>query len=319
MNPLERVFEAASGQIKKGFGWGHKIISAIMLLISLSFLAYTVYVGWDQLREHFSTLNYWLLGVALLLYPIGFLPTAWAWHTTMSSVSGYSEFRENIRLYALSCLPKRIPGAVWYISSRVVLYQKVQISYATTLAATAIEIAFTALSGFSIYLLTRGINLAETESRLRGVSIGAFILTLAVPLWTPVLRYGLRFIQMRTGVSTSISFDVRNALCVLCILTLAWVGGGSLLYVTASAIVPLPLVQLPDVIGSWGAAGAISVTAGLLVQGMGLREVTLAILLSSCMPLSAAAVVSLLFRLLLTVGEFVWALIFARLASWWPK
>jgi uncharacterized membrane protein YbhN (UPF0104 family) len=72
-------------------------------------------------------------------------------------------------------------------------------------------------------------------------------------------------------------------------------------------------------IGAWAAAGAVSLTAGLLVQGMGLREVTLAVLLGNHMPLPVAAAVSLLFRVLLTVGEFIWALVFSWLATRYPQ
>ncbi|MBU0703058.1 MAG: hypothetical protein KKC18_04255, partial [Chloroflexi bacterium] len=188
-----------------------------------------------------------------------------------------------------------------------------------SLSATAIEMVFAALSGFSIYLLAQGLTWTDIDSRLRGIVIGIFVLTLAVPLWTPILHRGLRLIQTRTGASTLASFSAWDGLRILGILALAWIGGGFLLYMIANAVTPLSFAQLPNIIGSWGAAGAISMTAGLLVQGMGLREVTLAVLLSSYMPLPAAAVVSLLFRLLLTVGESIWALVIAWLVPWWPK
>jgi hypothetical protein len=290
-----------------------------MMVASLSFLAYAVYTGWDALQAQIRHLNYWLLGAALLLYPMGFLPSLWNWHTVMSRIGGCRDRRTNMRLYSLSCLPKRIPGAIWYITSRVVLYRECQVSHATTLAATAIETTFLALTGFSIYLLSLGMNSSRLDPRLRGAAIITFIFTLVVPLWVPLLRRGLGWLQERTGTLTPVEFNSWDALRLLGISGLGWFGGGLLLYILANAVAPLPLAQLPDLIGSWGAAGAVSLTVGLLIQGMGLREVTLAVLLSNYMPLSMAAVVSVLFRLLLTGGEFMWALIFAWLAPWLPR
>lgn len=319
MNLLERIFENKRELTTKRMGWKRKIASGAILLASLSFFAFTLYKGWDQLREHFSLVNYWLIGGALCLYPIGFLPSAWAWHAIMKSVGGCTDFRKNLRLYALSCLPKRIPGAVWHISSRVVLYQENQTSYATTLVATVIEILFMTLSGFSIGLLVQGLEWAQATPGLRGVIIGGLTLTLTVPLWTPVLRRLIHSIQSRAGAPSSTSFSIGDALRILGILTLAWAGGGGLLYMIANAVIPLSFAEIPKIISFWGVAGATSVTAGLLVQGMGLREVTLAVLLSNSMSLSAATVVSLLFRLILTVGETVWALLFAWLMSQWPN
>jgi hypothetical protein len=317
----KRIFEAAvrHGQGATKNWWVRAVINGVMLVASLSFLIYAVYIGWDALQAHFRHLNFWLLGAALLLYPIGFLPSLWNWHAVMSRIGGCRDFRTNMRLYSLSCLPKRIPGAIWYISSRVVLYRECQVSYATTLVATAIETTFLALTGFLIYLLSLGTGLAELDYRLRDAIIAVLILALAVPLWAPLLRRGLRWLQVRTGALTPVEFGSSDALRLLGISGLGWIGGGLLLYILANSVAPLPPTQLPDLIGSWGAAGAVSLTAGLLIQGMGLREVTLAVLLSNYMPLSVAAVVSLLFRLLLTGGEFVWALVFAWLAPRLPK
>jgi len=80
-------------------------------------------------------------------------------------------------------------------------------------------------------------------------------------------------------------------------------------------VTPIPLAQLPALVGAWAASGAISLSAGLLVSGMGLREVTLTVLLGYLVPLPVAVAISLLFRVLLMVGEFVWALIFAALTG----
>jgi hypothetical protein len=139
------------------------------------------------------------------------------------------------------------------------------------------------------------------------------LLALGAPLWAPLLLRGVRWLLGRLGVALPIELNARDVPSFLGISGLAWIGGGSVLYVLANAVTPVSVSQLPALVGAWGAAGAISMSVGLLVSGMGLRELTLTVLLGRLMPLPIAAAVSLLFRLLLTVGEFAWALVFVAI------
>lgn len=293
-----------------------RLIAGILILIgSFLFLGYATYLGWDTLKAHLRNFNYWFLGLAVLCYPLGFVPTIWNWHAIMTRVGGFDSVRKNARAYCLSCLPKRIPGVIWYIGSRIALYREHEVGAPATLAATAIETVTLVLSGISVYILASGVGSLTMHSTLRDSAIAASILALTAPLWTPVLYRGIRKVLARVGVSVSVEFSSLDVWYLLGISALAWAGGGWILYLVANAVTAVPLRELPNLIGVWGAAGAVSLVAGLLVQGMGLREVTLAILLRRLMPLPVAAVVSVLFRLLLMVGEVLWALIIMWVAG----
>lgn len=290
------------------------IISGIMLIASFSFLIHALYTGWTELQFSFQELNYWLLMIALLLYPLGFLPLVWVWHKVMCCIGGCCNFKTNMRLYSLSCLPKRIPGAIWYVSTRMALYQEYRINCFITLIATAIEVICLIFSGFLLYLLSSLAGAISPNLRLTSVAIIFVILMLAFLIWTPFVHWILRWLRQRNLVRKATEFKSWDALQILGMSIVAWLGGGALLYVLSNAVTQIPLMQLPGLIGAWSIAGTVGLAAGLFVQGLGLREVTLAIMLSNYMPLPLAAAVSLLFRLLLTVGEFVWALLFASLA-----
>jgi hypothetical protein len=261
-----------------------------------------------------------LLGVAFMLYPLGLVPVSWAWHLLMARAAGCSNWRTNVRLYCLSCLPKRIPSSVWYIASRVVLYRDHGIDSALTLTATALETVWLVLSGLSVYLLSLPFWVAPGkpvpfEGRLIATAGVGLALALALPLWSPWLLRGVRWFLARLGIALSVQLGARDVLPLLGLSILAWVGGGVVLYVLANAVTPVPLARLPALIGAWAVSGAVSLSAGLLVSGMGLREVTLTVLLGSLVPLPVAVAIALLFRVLLMVGEFVWALVFAALAG----
>jgi len=320
MNAMKGVLDTLAGQEGKA-GRGRRarmVASALMLAASLFFMAYAVYAGWDALQAHFQHLNYRLLAAALLMYPLGFVPVLWGWHAIMGRMGGCRDIRTNVRLYSLSCLPKRIPGSIWHITSRLLLYRECQVSYGTTLAAMAIETILLVLSGLSIYALSLLLTPAELNPKLREAAAVAVALTLAAVVCTPVLNRGLRWLLTHLGMPGTVEIRPGQVLQILGIFGLAWVGGGLVLYVLTAGVTPSLAGQAPILVGAWGAAGAVSLMAGLLVHGMGLREITLAVLLSAHAPLSVAVVVSILFRLLLTVGELIWALIFVGLATVHP-
>lgn len=300
--------------------WLRVAVTGALLSASLFFMGYVLYRGRETLAQTLAEVDGRLLAVAFMLYPLGLVPVSWAWHLLMSRAGGCSNWRTNVRLYCLSCLPKRIPSSVWYISSRVVLYRDLGIDSAVTLTTTALETVWLVLSGLSVYLLSLPFwkavdQSAQMDAPLIAVAGLCLVLSLLSPLWSPLLLRAVRWLLSRVGVTVAVQLEARDVLPLLGLSALAWIGGGIVLYVLANAVTPLPLAFLPALIGAWAASGAVSLSAGLLVSGMGLREVTLTMLLGSLVPLPVAVAISLLFRVLLMLGEFVWALVFAALTG----
>ena len=94
---------------------------------------------------------------------------------------------------------------------------------------------------------------------------------------------------------------------------IAWIGGGTLLWILVRGITSIGWELLPTMIGIWGAAGAVSLTIGIGIQGLGLREVTLGAILSTIISPLTSIVVAVAFRLVLVLGEFLWVFLFSIL------
>jgi hypothetical protein len=120
----------------------------------------------------------------------------------------------------------------------------------------------------------------------------------------------LKFLS-RKNLEQPSQFSQKKLIISLLWMFIAWGGGGLILFTLAQAITPINWSLIPLMIGIWGAAGAVSLTIGIGIQGMGIREVTLGALLSLIMPPITAIVVAIAFRLVLTVGEFLWVAFFA--------
>ena len=102
-------------------------------------------------------------------------------------------------------------------------------------------------------------------------------------------------------------------LLVLTIYAAVWLSGGVVLFFLIRAIYPIEWTALPFVIQAWTLSGLASYIAFFAPTSLGIRELTLAAMLSLVIPLSVAIVIVILIRLWLMGNELLWALIFYRL------
>jgi hypothetical protein len=288
-----------------------------MLLVSIVFIAYAIQANWNEFREQEIQFDYRFIVLSVLIYPVGMLPTAASWHSLLQTIGVSLPFRTNLRIYSLSSLPRHIPGFVWYISSRSLLYKEENVSAATTLTASGVEVILLALTGFlsAFMLLISGIGLSTEFDSIRTAVYLAIpiiiLLIISVPLVNRVLPYLLR----RKGFSSITKIHQRKLILTLFLMFIAWFGGGLILFVLTQSIYPMDFSKLPALVGAWGAAGAISLTIGIGIQGLGIREITLSALLSFLMPPILAIILAIAFRLVLTAGEFLWVLLFIWLTK----
>jgi hypothetical protein len=286
-----------------------QLIYVGIVLISLVFIAYVVITNWRQLTSQEWRVDPLYAILVVILYPLGMIPTAAAWHWLLRAFNINKPFLLNLRLYALSSLPKHIPGLVWYVTSRSLLYEEYGVSAGVVIGATAAESFIMAASGFisAIFILSLQTDFLGQFSVLRYLSIVSLIALIMLFIWAPGgTRLLVRLLKKWRKDVDIIHFQ-RSALFICLVwMFLAWMGGGVLLWFLVRAILPIGLELLPVMVGIWGAAGAVSLSIGIGVQGLGLREVTLAALLSLIISPIIALVAAIAFRLLLTLAEFLW-------------
>lgn len=288
-----------------------------IMLISLVFIAIALSANWSEFNSQEINFDYRYIILAVFIYPAGMLPTAISWHTILRTIGVALPFRTNLRIFSLSALPKHIPGFVWYISSRSLLYKEEGIPAKVIVTASAADIILLALTGFlsALMLLVSGIGISQEISTIRTAAIIAIpilcLLIISIPLVNRLLPYFLE----RRGVNEFPTIHQGKLVATLLVMFIAWAGGGLILFVLSQAIYPLSWSMYPAMIGAWGAAGAVSLTIGIGIQGLGIREITLSAILSLIMPPVIAVILTIIFRLVLTAGEFLWVMLFIWLTK----
>ncbi len=298
-------------------GWRRPALTTLFVLLSLAVIARVIWGNWDLLSGYNWQLRPVYLLYALIFFGLDFFLALWAWHLLVARLANYHNLRQSIKIYLYANLARRIPGSVWYIASRALLYQAEGVSKTSTSLLSGLELAFFILSGVAATLLTlpfwqpalrsqSQISLLEQEPLL-----GVLLIPLALLLVHPrVLGWLWRKVSPEQDI---LALSWRDTILWLGVYILTWVLGGGVLFSIINLFYPLPLNHFIMIVGIWSLAGVVSLAGFITISIFGLREISLALLLTLVMPGPVALVIAVTIRLIWLSGELITSLLSLRL------
>jgi hypothetical protein len=235
---------------------------------------------------------------------LAFLSNVGGWALIIGRLGGSRSFRKNAEIYCLAAHGKRLPGLFWYVAGRAYLYEREAIPVSVTVQSSVWEMVLLLLSGLTVYAA-----FLPFYPEIRYASFDYFLLA-AIPLLLITLSSSafqrlLRWLRRGQEETKTTQIGKRDKVLWFTVYSLGWLAGGSILYFLARAVSPVSLSLLPACWGFVALSGVIGAMAFFLPGGMGAREVSLSLLLSSYIPLPVAIALALLFRVWILVGETV--------------
>jgi hypothetical protein len=216
----------------------------------------------------------------------------------MRSLGSQASWQQHTYIYYVATLASRLPIPLGYVAGRLILYDE-RTSKTSISFGMAIELAIITISAFFI-----GFTLWPQRATLLGWKIGVFILPLCLVIIHPrVLNYLCKRLKIMRGYD----LRYRDTFIWLLLYCLVWVIGGCVLYLIIKAIYPISLTELTRVIGAWSLSGLVAILTLILPFSLGLRELTLSVLLASFLPVGVSALIAILTRILLTLYELILA------------
>jgi len=280
-------------------------------------MIYGVGVNWDTLVNYQWQIDWDKFILAFCFFPLGVLPTVYAWHLLVTGLGVSRPFRNNVIIFALSSLPRRLPGVIWYVGSRALWYQEQGIPATVVILATAWETLSLGTSGLLVYSVTtlaKGSDFLLTWTLLVVLLV---VITLAICCSCPFFLRKLLIKLKKKQCLHDVQFihPVR-ILVILAVYVFAWGSGGVFFYFLVTSVCgPMPFWPLVSI---WAAAGATGVLASV-IQGLGLKELTMSVLLSNLLPLPIAVAISVLIRVVHTVAETLLLLSMTFFLTIWTK
>ncbi|MFN8472908.1 MAG: hypothetical protein U0822_12015 [Anaerolineae bacterium] len=301
-------------------------LSLVVLAIVLGLLAVIVYRDRDQLAAYPWQPQPVYIALASIAHSISLGITFFAWDRMLRRLApqGGSSFRTNFAIYYTTSLAKRIPGTVWYAAGRVALYERLSVGPSLTMAALVYESALVFLSGLLAILLLvpfalrAGIGGVLTLPGPTTLAALAVILGLMLVLMWPGTLERLINLARRILKRDAIQVQARHRDIVFwtaLYLGANLVGAAIGFYCIVNIVYPIPPSQFAPI----ALIGTISVVVGLisfLVPFVPLaREASVTLLLTAYLPLPVTLIAAILFRVVWTVNDAVWAMLAYRIGQ----
>lgn len=307
MNWLNHIADQLSS------GRRSKVLSGALLLLSIAVIAQILISKWSLLTSYrWQIQPVWLL-FATLFFIIDLLLASWAWHLLVARLGNYNNLRHNVKICWYANLARRVPSPVWYIASRAFLYEKVGVSKVTTSLLSTIELAFFLISGLVTTLLTLPFWVISDE--LANAISRSWFLFIIFPFSMLLVhpRVLEKVLQKLSRQVPAQRLRWQDTAIWLVLYVFIWIVGALVLFSVINLFHPLSLTRLVIVIGIWALAGSVSLVGALTISGIGLREVSLILLLTQLVPAPVNLVTAIAIRLLWLTGELLSSLISLKL------
>ena len=281
-----------------------KILLYLVWAVLFAFLAYTVWNSRDQLLPYLADADYSQFIPVLLIYLIALLLAVLNWAVIMHAFEDKISLWMHAKIYLVSMVSRRLPGTIWYVGGRMVLYKQLGVPSIKTASASGIEfiISFVADALLAAIFIPLGLNLSK---------IWLIPLMLVVVLGLLVLRpKTMEKIMVKLKYPLAQPVRMRQVIGWLLLRMALVLTGGLMIFFTIRIFTPLGIDSLLFVLGARALSGAAGMLTFLLPSSMGASDLTLLAMLSSIIPASLATVIALLVRIYTTLFELLFGLVF---------
>jgi hypothetical protein len=279
-----------------------------IVLFSLSFLAYLVFRNWATITAYRWQLDYLQLALTLAFHLFAFVIAIVGWHSLINRLAGASDLRLNAKIYCYSAVARRLPGVAWDIATRVVMYDQAGVSKLLAGLASILELVLITLAGTVFYIALTPI----TALRRSEMGTWPMVIALSVGAVLSHPRVVTYLVRRLRKDALPISLTYQDTVRWLAMYVLAWITSGLVLYATVRSVYDLSAQYLLQVIADWTLAGVLTSFVNFVPSGLGLKEVTLTLLMSRYMPEHIAVTAAIFMRLLMTGYSTLWLLISTR-------
>ena len=299
---------------KRLLRWGVTIL--VVGVVGVLF-ARSLAANWEELRaEQLRFSPWWILATACFAAAVAVTGSAWGRIVRWLDPSASFSAREAVAVQCLSWVLKYIPGQVGSVTNKVLWAGKKGISRTLILISFVYENVFLQIASIVpaivILLISLGPGIFGENATLLIAPLLVLIpaaMVLHAPTFRRILDLPLRRILKRSVPPEYFLGSGRSAVSGLEFVLPRIVNGIGFVLIAQTVSDITPAQWLPFG-ATYALAGAVGILAILVPSGLGVREAVIVLVLSQYIPAPEAIVISLLSRLLATIGDAVVAAIY---------
>lgn len=278
----------------------------LITLVVVGMWGWIVAEQMDALRQYPWEIAPLALTLGLVAGSIYFAGLAYSWALLLQEIVQPAVSISLVaaaRVWLLSMMTRYIPGNVWHILGRIAFAQSLNVAKTQVLTSATIEQVLTLLGALAVFVAMLPFwQVLPEQSAWLGLLLPIGLLLLHPQIMGRVLAWGAHRFRRPELVWHYTFYDVLRLLLVFAIANLL---SGLALCALLSGLTTVALRDWPFLIGAACLAWCVGYLSFLTPSGLGVRETVLSAMLVLVYPLPVAVVGSLLFRVVLTLGEGV--------------
>jgi glycosyltransferase 2 family protein len=278
-----------------------------LLLAVIGLAVWGLVSQWPQVHAALDELRVWDVLGALFCVLAGLFCAMLAWRALLADLGSALPLPAAIKVMFLGQLGKYVPGAVWAVAAQVELARDYQVPRRRGGAASLVSMATTLV----VALVMAGVMLPLTSSD----AVRRYWWVLAI---TPFAVACLHPAVVRTGLNLVLRVARRPPLAEAISLrgmarALGWTLVGWCFYGLHAWLLIREFAHGSDLhtlalsFGAYALAWSVGFLIIFFPGGIGPREAALVAVLSPVMPAASALVVALASRVVMTLGDLLWA------------
>jgi glycosyltransferase 2 family protein len=277
-----------------------------LLVVAVGLAVYGLASQWTQVHADLAKLAWYDVTGAALCAIAGLGCMMLAWRALLADLGSPLPLPAATRVMFVGQLGKYVPGAVWAVAAQVELARDYEVPRRRSATASLVSMATTLVVG----LVAAGVTLPLiSASAARHYWWVLAITPLAVAcLYPPVIKFGLDLV-LKTVRKPPLekSVSLAGMARALAWTTLGWLFYGAHAWLLISEFAGRGGHILALSLGAYALAWSVGFLIIFFPGGIGPREVALIAVLAPVMPSASALVVALASRVVMTVGDLVWA------------
>lgn len=284
-------------------------VQVLLVGLVLIYLAESVAGNWADIRGAGQAIRIapgpLAVSAAIILATYALLVGAWR-----GVLNGWGEqlrYPAAARIWTLSNLARYIPGRVWQIAGMAALAQQAGVT-PWAAAGSAIIVQLLAVATGTLVTVAFAVR-TEYPVAVMAAGVIAALAVAALTLERPT-AFATRLLRRLTGRDLELRPVRTGPLLVSALITtFSWIAYGAVLALFARGVLGTAALSVGTAIGSFTASYLLGLIAVFTPGGLGVREVSLYLLLEGPIGPAGATVVSVGSRILMTVTEILAALI----------
>ena len=290
----------------KRHSWLIALLQFGLIALAFGLLVQSLVQNWNVLKNYpWSVLpGRALLGQVLLVAGMTLLPAV---YRRILAGFGYPfGYLQVFEGFFIAHLTKYLPGGIWVVPGRAVVFQKMGVNVTTTTLGYLLEHFVLLFAGVLVFLPYLFYITSSQIDPL--VWVGTTLALLGVFLFLatkPANRLLSRVLKKFGYRLDNLNISSRVILPILLIDLLHWLIVGSGFFLMATSLYPLPRQSWLAMAGVFSISWVAGFIAFLTPSGLGVREGVMALLLAPFMPAPFPAIIALAARLWWTLGDLI--------------